>query len=665
MERRELGIRVLYTINSNTQYILALPTRKHSISILSLAPSHPHPHPPIVYGRAALKSCLDEVFCSSPELIPDGKRDFSIYALDPLEACSAMHLSGPSSAHSQPGVAIGLGLMSWTLADPECDIAVTGTVVNDPVRGEAFETVFAFRETPYRTAITENIASSQCEQSPKIAIFAILAVSHHSPSPVRRASEAAGPLVPNAETTSTIKSLVDMLAGADKNPEILATLASIDATANGQKPSTNLMLIEALSKLLYPALAAPELPSNTRQAVSATLTGAPLSRSSSSRQPSRATREGSDDEIVVLDKENINPSAFKRRRSEKDALFDPPSSSADPEPLSSVLAVNTNTARASTNRKRTLSDFMDERDRERERTPQDSAVDDLFGSPLFTPVGKRRSPVSGSTKKPLNLHKSPFFSPAKRYPVRHPVSPLRRKSHPLALADDADDDGASPSSSLPVASDSEDDAAPRSPPRPVEPHWSIDLPPSSPPPPSSPMLSPCRDELVQEEDLTARLPAPPTVSPRRRMAPHDADPFAFFAGTDPETESSADATLALEGFESVFTSDGFLAAAPIVPQSGISSSTDLVDFFSEPTMVGTEGDALATDGSPEDFSFEQFWDSMKGLLDQSATEGWQQNPDETVDPSLLSRPVDVAVDVTVDTVRLAHDVQTLYSGCLL
>lgn len=662
-----------------------------------------------------------------------------------------------------------------------------------------------------------------------------------------------------------------MLAGADKNPEILATLASIDATANGQKPSTNLMLIEALSKLLYPALAAPELPSNTRQAVSATLTGAPLSRSSSSRQPSRATREGSDDEIVVLDKENINPSAFKRRRSEKDALFDPPSSSADPEPLSSVLAVNTNTARASTNRKRTLSDFMDERDRERERTrkrttsqsgisrkpslskksagfnfvpahaksdsvaepgpsrsrnaghnvpasspprqmnrrpyvtpawaitdtatqprfkegfgakeeknedgkfsrklsrkstvdglrrrksktstsrdenvsepteqprsnsrisgtlpapapsaprpmpwlpstdpvpnsdamqpvvahssdsffcpssdrpstpssipeppstpsrprtysAQDSAVDDLFGSPLFTPVGKRRSPVSGSTKKPLSLHKSPFFSPAKRYPVRHPVSPLRRKSHPLALADDADDDGASPSSSLPVASDSEDDAAPRSPPRPVEPHWSIDLPPSSPPPPSSPMLSPCRDELVQEEDLTARLPAPPTVSPRRRMAPHDADPFAFFAGTDPETESSADATLALEGFESVFTSDGFLAAAPIVPQSGISSSTDLVDFFSEPTMVGTEGDALATDGSPEDFSFEQFWDSMKGLLDQSATEGWQQNPDETVDPSLLSRPVDVAVDVTVDTVRLVHDVQTLYSGCLL
>ncbi len=192
-----------------------------------LSPSPPSSHslragcPQILPRRCLLLQVRLSLFCPpplspspfSPEPIPDRKRHFSIYALDHLEPSSAMHPIGPSSAHSQPGLAIGLGLMSWTLADPECDIAVTGTVVNDPVRGEAFETVFAFREVSltalsyitlipsdtldsvrasaflmrrtiphdqsYRTAITENIASSQCEQSPKIAIFAILAVSHH------------------------------------------------------------------------------------------------------------------------------------------------------------------------------------------------------------------------------------------------------------------------------------------------------------------------------------------------------------------------------------------------------------------------------------------------------------------------------------------------------
>lgn len=36
--------------------------------------------------------------------------------------------------------------MSWALEDHQCDINVTGTLVNDPIRGESLEVVFALRE---------------------------------------------------------------------------------------------------------------------------------------------------------------------------------------------------------------------------------------------------------------------------------------------------------------------------------------------------------------------------------------------------------------------------------------------------------------------------------------------------------------------------------------
>jgi hypothetical protein len=92
----------------------------------------------------------------SPELMHFGQRDFSIYALDPSESDSAPNTvvvssgsgssSQPTSAPQQsPGVAVGMGLMSWALAAPDDSAFVTG-IMNKTASGDsALEVVFALR----------------------------------------------------------------------------------------------------------------------------------------------------------------------------------------------------------------------------------------------------------------------------------------------------------------------------------------------------------------------------------------------------------------------------------------------------------------------------------------------------------------------------------------
>jgi hypothetical protein len=86
-----------------------------------------------------------------------GQRDFSIYALDPSESDSAPNTvvvssaagsssqSTPSPRQPPPGVAVGMGLMSWALAAPDDSALVTG-IMNKTASGEsALEVVFALR----------------------------------------------------------------------------------------------------------------------------------------------------------------------------------------------------------------------------------------------------------------------------------------------------------------------------------------------------------------------------------------------------------------------------------------------------------------------------------------------------------------------------------------
>lgn len=170
-----LPLRVLYTINSSPQYILA---RSHCLVPVSLVPHHQSyiTHnvggPPLKsdseprYATVSLRTCLDTICRSSPELVQDNTRDFSVYVLDPLESNSApapVHISssptGPDIQPSQSrdssgqrGVAVGLGLMSWAMLAEESDsVSVAGTLMKLGSGQDALEVVFALREV--RSAI--------------------------------------------------------------------------------------------------------------------------------------------------------------------------------------------------------------------------------------------------------------------------------------------------------------------------------------------------------------------------------------------------------------------------------------------------------------------------------------------------------------------------------
>ena len=160
MVGKKTSLRLLYTINSSPQYILA---RSHTTVPVSLLPPEAvadgdNAQP--IYGSVSLKSCLNTICRSSPELVQDNCRDFSLYVLDPLESNSAPAPVRISSANREPsssksslsseqprGVAVGLGLMSWALYSDDSDpVTVVGTIVKQGTSQEALEVIFALRE---------------------------------------------------------------------------------------------------------------------------------------------------------------------------------------------------------------------------------------------------------------------------------------------------------------------------------------------------------------------------------------------------------------------------------------------------------------------------------------------------------------------------------------
>ncbi|KAF8813742.1 hypothetical protein BYT27DRAFT_7157551 [Phlegmacium glaucopus] len=161
MLETKTSLRLLYTINSSPQYILA---RSHTTVSVTLVPTEgvangDNAQP--VYASVLLKTCLNTICRSSPELIQDHCRDFSLYVLDPLESNSAPAPVRIANANREPsptktgssleqprGVAVGLGLMSWALASDDSDpMTVVGTIVKQGTGQEALEVIFALRET--------------------------------------------------------------------------------------------------------------------------------------------------------------------------------------------------------------------------------------------------------------------------------------------------------------------------------------------------------------------------------------------------------------------------------------------------------------------------------------------------------------------------------------
>lgn len=137
-------LRILYTINSSPQYILAKSTSPVKVIPVSYNPK---------YATTSLKASLDFICHSSPELLQHPERDFSVYILDPLESHSApapVSISTPSASTSTAcipttGVAVALGLMS-SARSPSTDIPVTGTLITLGTGQQALEVIFALRE---------------------------------------------------------------------------------------------------------------------------------------------------------------------------------------------------------------------------------------------------------------------------------------------------------------------------------------------------------------------------------------------------------------------------------------------------------------------------------------------------------------------------------------
>ena len=163
MPERKTSLRVLYTINSSPQYILARSLSPVSITIIphqeEPRATQPYATQAALYASVTLKTCLDAICRSSPDLTQDTSRDFSLYVLDPLESNSAPAPVNISNAHGDTGslnnaavekprpVAVGLGLMSWALASNDHNlIFVTGTLMKQPNGQEALEVIFALRE---------------------------------------------------------------------------------------------------------------------------------------------------------------------------------------------------------------------------------------------------------------------------------------------------------------------------------------------------------------------------------------------------------------------------------------------------------------------------------------------------------------------------------------
>ncbi|KAJ3010675.1 hypothetical protein NUW54_g2406 [Trametes sanguinea] len=136
MEKRMMSIRALYTINGQNPYMLARSNSKVEVLVI---PQDSSDTPEIIYGKVALRPCLEAICLSSPELAPSGSRDWSVYVFDPFES-QQRGCTSPSQA-----VAVGLGWLSDALRAADSP-AIFGTLMCDGIREDGIEVIFSLRE---------------------------------------------------------------------------------------------------------------------------------------------------------------------------------------------------------------------------------------------------------------------------------------------------------------------------------------------------------------------------------------------------------------------------------------------------------------------------------------------------------------------------------------
>ncbi|KAJ4483736.1 hypothetical protein J3R30DRAFT_3402371 [Lentinula aciculospora] len=396
---------------------------------------------PLQFASVSLKSCIDLICNSSPEIFSDSQKDFSVYSLDPLESLASV----ASCSTSSQTISVACGRIS-AIRSSNGHAVVNGTLVKDRVGQEALQLVFVLCETAVIHKVPDPAAASrisaalarQTEENdrarrrkqkekerrfirPALKTEADRILKASGDSRVVQSGDPLGPwtqpktsihksssaqpgypasaqrtfLTPHSSQVPSSSLQGFALAPQTLSPELLAILETaksnpqvnkealfrvISFIDSATKENAALTIADALRKLApsQDPVGLPQAPQTPPQT-----------------PPAPNTLASPDDAVVVLDKENVNPSAFRRRveRSAEDVKYLAASmswttgyASTTPSllpqqkvPLTSGLiqSLPTNTTLnngpvplPSTTRKRTLSEVLDDtrtskRDQER------------------------------------------------------------------------------------------------------------------------------------------------------------------------------------------------------------------------------------------------------------------------------------------------------------
>ncbi|KAJ6558460.1 hypothetical protein DFH09DRAFT_1162882 [Mycena vulgaris] len=446
MSSGKIPLRILYSLNGSPQYILArsqgvvpvefIPSQGNGGASSSRSTAPPTPR----YASASLKTCLNTICRSSPEIIQDRARDFTVYLLDPLETDCApaqvniSHSLKPSVPDS-PGVAVGLGLMSWALSSDETDaMSATGTLKVSGMGQEMLEIIFSLRET---------IPMEEASLSDALRSWGMPTSSSSQKGRGKRKSRAQPMKPPPTPVTESDKLLAapNSYIGPERRPpgrpwrqrpangpdnddvvvvdgptpsfsnndravhDFMALLKSISPGLERNKALGNVLGLVHGSDgtAVHPPAELAEamtLFSDLQRAPQASYPAQPDGPRLFSSQHRRKS-SSTDDEIVVLNKENVNPTVFRRRaeRDREDAKLlgsgEPAGSAALPSvlPPNAASQIQPEPSRLTPSnqplrRKRTLSEFMEEQESAREkekvqkkqyyRQPERSMSEDSF-----------------------------------------------------------------------------------------------------------------------------------------------------------------------------------------------------------------------------------------------------------------------------------------------
>lgn len=212
--------------------------------------------------------------------------------------------------------------------------------------------------------------------------------------------------------------------------------------------------------------------------------------------------------------------------------------------------------------------------------------------------------------------------------------------------------------------------------QPIQQHWA-GLPPSSPLAPSSPMLLP--DEPRTDDEEMDELPIATSDSETdAEMSTFETDmtsPEDVCLSSTDDASTNEQFTAFTDGDYSAFFS---MEASPSSTFQRLSSSTTL-DLFEQFTNVNAQSDdiqpsslepSISTEGLLDPIDFTEFWETFKPLLNDSST--IQETAEQTTEKQQTSTDLFTEDDsqlfpsfANVDHAKLADDVRSLLSGCLM